>query len=68
MTIRGKANGQVLVKTGEQEKEACVIPVKVNKEEWEEIEGSFLVKGERCGLFLEFVGEGSFDLLQLEFL
>lgn len=68
LTIRGKANGQVLVKTGEQEKEACVIPVKVNKEEWEEIEGSFLVKGERCGLFLEFVGEGSFDLLQLEFL
>lgn len=66
-SVRGNAKGILHVRTEEKGTDVAVIPMKLTGTDWCAVSGVFTVRGEKCGLFLEFEGEGSFDLLEMEF-
>lgn len=68
LRVRGKADGVLQIRTRERGEAAVSLALQLQTEEWQETEGEFCARGEKCGLFLEFFGEGSFDLQQIEFL
>ena len=67
LTVRGEADGVFHVRTGEEGADAALLPVKLTGTQWCEITGEFSVRGDKCGFYLEYEGEGSLDLKQIEF-
>lgn len=66
-TVRGEAVGKIQIKTEEKGMVQAEIVLNICSEEWEIVEGDFFVRGERCGMYLEFVGTGTFDLLEFSY-
>lgn len=68
LTVRGKAVGVVKIRREEKGEVEAEVVLEVDSREWETVVGEFSVRGKKCGMYLEFVGSGSFDLLAVEFL
>lgn len=65
--IRGKALGKIRVKTTEEGEIETEIELNIDSTEWKTVTGMCAVRGEKSGLYLEFIGTGSFDLLEIAF-
>lgn len=67
LTVRGEADGILRIRTEEQGADAATLPVKQTGADWCGITGDFGVRADKCGFYLEYEGEGSLDLLRIEF-
>lgn len=70
LAVRGDADGILHIRTEEERADVAVIEMKPggkNDTQWCDVSAEFPVRGKKCGLYLEFEGEGSFDLLEIEF-
>lgn len=65
--VRGNAKGTLHVKTIENGEPVTSLCMELNCVEWQEVTVPFAVKGEKVGFFLEWQGEGKFDLLNFIF-
>lgn len=68
LTVRGETDGILYIRTEEAGEKLYMLLLQMSKTEWCTVEQEFTVRGDKCGLFLEYEGKGSFDLLQIEFI
>lgn len=68
LTVRGDAKGVFRIRTEETGANIVSLPVNLTGTGWNQITGDFAVRNDKCGFFLEYEGEGSLDLKQIEFL
>ena len=67
VVLRGDASGRLLVRYEENGEEKACLEILSQGNEWHRIEGKLPSGSEKSGLYLEFLGEGSVDLLEMEF-
>ncbi|MCM1466703.1 MAG: hypothetical protein NC086_01040 [Alistipes sp.] len=67
LTVRGEADGILHIRTEEDGADVAALPVKLEGADWRSVTGDFGVRADKCGFYLEYEGEGSLDLLRIEF-
>lgn len=68
VTLRGNAKGLLAVRHAECGEAATYLEIALSGEEWQRIVGKLPPADERSALYLEFSGQGRFDLLEIELL
>ncbi|MCD7836907.1 MAG: family 43 glycosylhydrolase [Lachnospiraceae bacterium] len=65
--LRGKAEGNLCLMLTEKGQPVTDVPLRLDSEDWQEVKVPFEVTGDRCGFYLIWQGEGTFDLLDFTF-
>lgn len=63
---RGNAKGQLMVRYEENGEDKACLEILPQENGWHRVEGKLPAGSEKSGLYLEFLGEGSIDLLEFE--
>lgn len=66
ITLRGRAEGQLLISTAEEEEILCALSVKVDTKKWHILHGELNFPEGKKPLFFTFVGTGTIDMLSFE--
>lgn len=67
LSLRGSAHGQIIVRLHEEGEKAAQLQIALSGGDWERVETEFRVCDEKSALYLEYIGEGYFDLRDIEF-
>ena len=67
LVLRGNARGRLMVRYEENGEDKACMEILLQGGEWSRIEGKLPSGSEKSGLYLEFLGEGSIDLLEIAF-
>jgi len=67
LTIRGDAKGLLIIRYAEDGPETARVEILSHGDDWHKVEGKLPPGSEKSALYMEYLGEGRFDLLEFEF-
>ena len=68
LSVRGKATGELRLKTEEKNGIVSILRVNTDSEEWVEISGNFKPKDGKTAFYIQFRGKGTLDIRDFEFI